>query len=134
MCGSTWCPQKNGTSGSTGSVCFVARLRETTQKNSILVRPLAGAFICAFPSILELYGCARMRPDCVLDTSTDGFEGFPPLKPPLVGSTWCPQKMVFSVRPAAYISSHACVKRGYCGQVTPDVPRGCGRYSILLGI
>eukprot|EP00661_Eupelagonemidae_sp_cell13_P023871 gene23871-biopygen1298 len=42
--------------------------------------------------------------------------------------------MVFSVRPAAYISSHACVKRGFCGQVRPDVPRGCGRYSVLLGI
>eukprot|EP00661_Eupelagonemidae_sp_cell13_P016640 gene16640-biopygen18806 len=74
-----------------------------------------------------------MRPECVLDTPTDGFEG-PPLKPPLVGSTWCPPKMVFWVRPAAYISSHACVKRGFCGQVVADVPRGWEGYSVLLGI
>eukprot|EP00661_Eupelagonemidae_sp_cell13_P014976 gene14976-biopygen23152 len=75
-----------------------------------------------------------MLPECVLDTSTDGFEAFPPLKLPLVGSTWCPQKMVFSVRPAAYISLQACVKRGFCGQVRPDVHRGWGRYCVLLGI
>eukprot|EP00661_Eupelagonemidae_sp_cell13_P016135 gene16135-biopygen21770 len=93
-----------------------------------------GAFIRAFPNISERYGCARMRQGCVLDTSTDGFEGFPPLKPPLVGSTRCPQKMVFLVRPAAYISSHACVKRGFRCQVGPNVPRGWGWYSMLLGI